>query len=166
MDNELGNVISTEVTRAESDLDNFRSRGLGILGVSGGLVTLTTGFITVASGAAHKEVLAADQRWVLGVGFAAYVLAAVFALFTNVPQKVKLADAENLENFVQNDWDDEGWDKQEALLGARYLKSLRKVTRRNARLLLAAIIFEIVGIGFTAAIAFVVLEHFRVLANL
>jgi hypothetical protein len=156
--NELGTLIAAEVTRAEADFQGGRTKALTIVGISGGLVTLTTGFLGVAAGG-NKDFLKSGDRWALVFAFAAFVAAAILALVTNLPSAVTLAKARELKPLVTDHWDADGWDQRVAELYVEYLISLRAVNSRTATLLTAAIGAEIAGIFFTAVMAFLALSH-------
>jgi hypothetical protein len=158
--NDLGTFIAGEVTRAEGDLQGARARALSVVGVAGGLVTLTTGFLALAAGS-NKDFFPAGDRWILVVAAVLFVLAAIVALVANIPRRVTLSNAEGLKPLVEKDWDDEGWDKQVASLQVDYLISLRSLNHRMAWLLSAAIVLEIAGIATIAAMAVSVLHTLK-----
>ena len=110
MSNALGDLIAAEVARAESDYSGVRARALSIVALTGGLVTLFAGLLTIAASSKH-DILQTDGRWVLLVTLAAYVLSAVAALVVNVPSNVESPKPADLMRFVEDNWDDEGWDK-------------------------------------------------------
>jgi MFS family permease len=157
MANDLGTFIAGEVARAEGDLQGARARALSVVGVAGGLVTLTTGFLALAAGS-DKDFFPSGDRWILVVAVVLFVLAAIVALTANIPRRVTLSNAEGLKPLVDKDWDDSGWDKEVASLQVDYLISLRNLNHAMAWLLSAAIVFEIAGIATTAAMAVTVLR--------
>jgi hypothetical protein len=159
MENELGNLVKAEVDRAEADLQAFRGRALGVLAVSGGLLTLASGFFAIASGATHQVKITSHERWILAVAFGLYVLSAITALLINIPGNIDLPDSETLEKYVQDDWNDAGWDQQATSVMVRYLSSLKSLNGRNAWNLIYAIAFEIGGILLTAVVAILVIGH-------
>ena len=158
MANELGTLIVAEVGRAESDFQGGRTKALSVVGIAGGIVTLTTGFLGVAAGS-NKDFLQAGDRWALVLALAAFVVAAILALIANLPAKVTLSKANELKPLVTEYWDAEGWDRRVAELYIDYLISLREANRRTAHLLTAAIACEIAGIAFTALLALLVVSH-------
>ena len=155
MAHDLGGMIASEVTRAEGDFAAFRTRALSIVGVSGGLVTLVSGFLALAAGSG-KPFLERSDRWALYVALAGYVGAVVVALLMNLPGTVRLSKANELKPLVDDHWDDEGWDQSVASFLLEYLVSLRAVNERSATLLTFAIGLEMVGIASTAVMAVLV----------
>lgn len=159
MENELGNLVQSEVSRAEVDLQGFRARALSVLAVSGGLVTLASGFFAIATGATHQVKITPAERWLLGVAFFFYVASAITALLVNRPRDVDLPDPTALQGFVDNNWNDTGWDKQASSVLATYLVSLKDLNKRNSWWLTAAIGLEILGVALTAVVAILVIGH-------
>lgn len=158
MAGDLGTLIASEVTRAETDFAAFRARSLSIVGLSGGLVTLTSGFLALAAGS-NKDFFPKGDRWSLVAALAAYVIAALAALVINLPSDVVLSKPEDVKVLVESNWEDEGWDQQVALFLLTYLESLRAANKNSAQWLTAAIVFEIAGITCTAVMAFLVMTH-------
>lgn len=158
MANDLGSFIAAEVTRAEVDYQGGRARALSIVGVAGGLVTLIGGFLAIAAGS-QKDFLPKSDRWTVVVAVFAYVAATVAALIVNAPAKVTDAKPAALLGFAQNNWNDEGWDQQVAILLAKYLSSLCETNSKAARWLIGAIACEIAGIAATAAMVLLIVQH-------
>jgi hypothetical protein len=156
--NALGELITSEVTRAEADYQNVRSRALSIVAVAGGLVTLLSGLLTIAAGS-KAHLLSLAGRWVLGCALIAYVLAAISALIVNVPSEVDAPTPEALGTLVESNWDDDGWDKSVATVLTTYLGSLVNANKSKNRWLIAAIVCEIAGIAFTAVLAILIVQH-------
>ncbi len=158
MPNDLGTLIAADVVRAETDLQALRTRALSVVGISGGLVTLVSGFLAIAAGG-DKDFLPDAARWTVVSALFAYVMATVSALVINLPTDVTAANAEDLQALAQEHWDDEGWDQQVAVLLSKYLVSLRTANASAARWLTVAIGFEIGGIAATAVMAVLVVDH-------
>jgi len=157
---DLGSLIAAEVTRAEADFQAFRTRALGIVSVAGGLVTLVAGFLSIAAGT-NKDILPTEARCTVLLALLSYVAATVLALVINVPASVRFARPQNLESFARENWDNEGWDQQAAIVLATYLTSLREANERAAKWLTGAIACEIGGIFFTAVMALLVIGSLR-----
>ena len=65
------------------------------------------------------------------------------------PVNIDEASPDELLTYVQQDWDDEGWEQRVAEVLGKYLISLRSRNKYSARQLVTAIGFEIFGIGAT-----------------
>jgi len=123
--------------------------------VSGGLVALVTGFLSLAAGS-DTVVVPVGARWLVIVAMLAFVVSTCAALVINMPSEIVPGDADALEGLVNDHWQATGWDQQVAQRQVGYLKSLRSANKEAAGWLTAAIGAEIVGIAFTAALAVVV----------
>jgi hypothetical protein len=156
--NDLGTLIATDVARGEADFQNVRGRALSVVSVAGGLVTLVTGFLAVAAGS-NKNFLPSSARWSVLAALLAYILSTISALIVNLPGRVTVASAENLRRLAEENWNDEDWDRQVAILLAEYLVSLRRSNAWSIRWVTAAIAFEITGIAATSAMALLVIQH-------
>jgi hypothetical protein len=128
------------------------------LSLSQVLVTLLSGLLTIAAGS-KTNLLSVGARWVLGVALVAYVGSAISALVVNVPSEVESPKPDALKALVENDWDDDGWDKSVATTMVTYLGSLSVANAAKTRWLIAAIACEIAGIGFTAILAILIVQH-------
>jgi hypothetical protein len=151
--NELGALIASDIASAEDDLARMRSSALNLVGVSGGLVTLTTGVVAVAGRAQTETLRSWGPRGVLIAGLLSYVAAGIVALRVNRPADLEMADATELERFARANWDDEGWDQQVAIVRAKYLARLRSVNEEVAKGYAASIGLTIAGIAFTVIVA-------------
>jgi hypothetical protein len=158
MANDLGAHIATEVTRAETDYQNVRSRALSIVGVTSGLVTLITALLGVAEAEKLTAILGA-ARWSLFGGLVIFVLSTLCALLINRPQDITASNTDSLTTLVANDWDDEGWDRSVAEFLVKYLATLRNDNKRTASLLRWAIAFQLGGVGaFTITSLLIILK--------
>jgi hypothetical protein len=156
--NELGVLIGAAVTRAETDFKSYRDRALSVVGLAGGLVTLTAGFLSIAAGS-DKDFLPDNGRILVLLALLSYVSATVCALVVHLPSGATEVDPAVLKEFAEKNWGDEGWDQQAAVFSASYLTSLDRAIRSMARLLTLAIACEIAGITFTALMAIVVVRN-------
>jgi hypothetical protein len=159
--NDLGQIVAAEVGRAEADYQAVRSRALNIVGLAGGLVTLVTGLLAIAVGSTKVErvVLSGDARWTLGLALLGFVASTVCALVINLPGRVTAFDVPNLRMKVQDEWDASGQDQEGAAVLVDYLDSLRVNNGLNARLLMAAILCQILGIVGMATTAILIANH-------
>jgi hypothetical protein len=156
--NALGDLIASEVKRAEDDYQGVRSKALSVVTLAGGLVTLLSGLLTIAA-SSRTNLLRSDGRWVMGFAIGAFVGAGIIALWVNVPSTVESPKPEALKTLVENNWDDEGWDQKTTKVMATYLISMSKANNSKAWWLIGAISFEIVGIGLTGALGILVVGH-------
>jgi hypothetical protein len=101
--NQLGLYIASEVARAEQDYQNVRSRSLNLMTVSGGLVALVTGLLTVAAGTV-KSVIPSNARWTVATAMGAFILSTVCALKINWPQNVESSEETKLNELIDNSW--------------------------------------------------------------
>jgi hypothetical protein len=156
--NYLGANVAAEVSRAEQDYQNVRSRALSLVGVSGGLVALVSGLLAIAAGSA-KPVLPPNSRWTIGAALLAFVLSTICALCDQSAWGSYGERCPSLRDLVNKDWDDTGWDRQVASILVDYLESLRKDNEGNANWLIASIAFQILGIALTAVMAILILTN-------
>jgi len=159
--NGLGQIVAAEVGRAETDYQMVRSRALNIVGLAGGLVTLVTGLLAIAVGSPKVErvLLPGRARWSLSVALLGFVASTVCALVINIPGRVTVFEVPNLRMKVRDEWDASGQDQEGAALLVDYLGSLRVNNKRNAGLLMAAILCQIVGIVGIAITAVLIAQH-------
>ena len=156
--NALGEYVAAEVTRAELDYQNVRSRALSLVAASGGLVALVSGLLAIAAGSS-KSAVPSDSEWTIGIALGFFVISTICALEINLPQQVISGDVSKLGSLVECHWDDTGWDKSVATILVQYLASLRKDNSRNAKWLKASIGLQILGISFIAVSAILILVH-------
>ncbi len=158
MPNDLGQFIKDEVARAEGDFQGFRTRSLNLVAMSGVLVTLTTGLLSVAAGS-RNDVVPSSALWVVLVTMLAFILAAIFALMIHLTVMVRLPDETLLDTYVRDHWTAPNLEERVAEQAVKYLTSLREANSSAADWMNRAIIAEIVGIGSTALLATLVLQH-------
>jgi hypothetical protein len=157
--NQLGLTISTEVTRAETDYQNVRSRALSVIGLSGGLVALVSGSIAIAAGSNKVDFAPLPARIALLLALLSFIVASVLALLINRPGTVNALTADELKDYAENHWDDDGWDQQTAVYLTSYLGSLRISNDSTASKLTTAIWFEIAGVALTGLTALLIMYH-------
>lgn len=143
----LGALIQAEVSRAEGDLKEIRSRGQAVLTVSGALVTLLAAVVALAVGKDAKLELTGLTMGATAVALLAFVVATVFVLFILGPASVLAVSGGDLSKYARNNWQDAGWDKQVAIVSTIYLESLRRANGRLNNRLRGAVAAEVVGIA-------------------
>jgi hypothetical protein len=153
----LGTLISDEVTRAELDYQNFRSRALNVVTTAGGIVTLITGLLAIAIGTT-AVVVTYECKVLLIVALVLLLVSACLALGINLPQRVQAAHEGELATFVKREWGHRGWEQRTAEFLVTYLASLRSDNKHSSRLLKFSIGAEILGLVFLAAAAVTILD--------
>lgn len=153
MADELVRIIGDEVSRAEATFSGMRAKALTIVGMSGGIVALTTGFLALAGvkGGRDINLLA---RIVILLAFLAFVAAAVFALLVNLPSDVTSAKPADLTTLINENWEDD-WAKSAARFQVKYLESLQTVNEAVAKNFTNAVRAEVAGVGLVALLALV-----------
>jgi hypothetical protein len=151
--NELGALIADETKRAETDFTAVRNRGQAVLTVSGGLITLVGGVLALAVGKDKTLVLNGFSAAAIVIALLGFVSATLYVLAMFGPSTVRGLDVDDLADYVEHNWDDDGWDQQAAKVLAEYLVSLRGVNEGLADLLVRAILCEVVGIVSVGAMA-------------
>lgn len=145
INNELGAYVASELAGAKADYQVVRNRALNLVSTSGGFVALVSGLLAIAAGVSKSSV-PIDARFSIALSLAAFVVSAIFALNINRPQTVTSSGHEQLAKFVENNWNDVGWDKSIALISVEYLATLRQNNKRTTQWLSKAITYQIVGI--------------------
>lgn len=153
MPNDLGDLIKSEVNRAEATMKGARDRGQAVLTASGALVTLLAGVLALAlSKDAHLE-LSCFLVVATITALVAFVAATVLVLLMYMPSQVVAVDDEKVAEFALANWEDEGWDQQVAIVLASYLVSLRAANKSLLNRLAGAVIAEVIGIASAAVMA-------------
>jgi hypothetical protein len=158
MNEKYADLIKAEVDEADATTSDFRARALTIVTTSGGLVTLLSGLIAVASGGSKTWVLPSEARGPLGWALVLYVVAAVLALLIHIPQKVERATPEALGELLTADDTNAKAISAIADLHLATLTSIRTLNARRAWYLLMAIAAEIAAIAATGLTAWRVVE--------
>ena len=154
--NALGALVSAEVTREETRRTDFRSRSVTLLGISSGIVTITTGL--VANAAISPGLKFSFTSAVLSVAaLVALVASACFTLLVNTSTHDYIVeDVTDLAVDVNCKWDDPGWDQEIARLQVDYLSRLRNSNEKKKWLLNMSVFSQILGVAIIAATAVIV----------
>ena len=144
-ENVLGAFIDAEVSRAETDFKSFRERAVSVVSVAATLATVLTGLLALAADKDEKLLPDNGAGW-LGLAMAFLVLSAVLGLMVHVPARVRAADVTELQSFVGEHWDDEGWDRSVAELQVKYLEDLRKANKSASHLFTAALAAQLLAV--------------------
>jgi hypothetical protein len=157
--NALGTLIQSEVTREELRRQDFRGRSVTLLGISAGVLTITTGLFTVA-GATTNTGLVRDAHALAIVALVALVLSAVSALAINTStHDYVVDDVGELKFDVTCEWDESDWDRRVADLEIDYLSRLRQSNRKKQWLLNTSIFLQIIGVAVIATSALMRLKN-------
>jgi hypothetical protein len=151
--NDLGDLIKSEVDRAEATMKAARERGQAVLTASGALVTLLAGVLALARGKDAHLVLSRFLVVASITALVAFVAATVLVLLMYMPSQVEAVDDEKVAEFAEANWADQGWDQQVAIVLASYLVSLRAANKSLLNRLVGAVIAEVIGIASAAVMA-------------
>ncbi|MEO3806665.1 hypothetical protein [Nonomuraea sp. B1E8] len=131
---------------------SLEQRGIAVISTSGTLIAITLGFITL--GTKNPSVaLPPTLPPLLMAALAGLVAACAAGLLINVPAKIPIIDATDLaESAARADWDatDRESAQVEQKIQAQVLVGLRKANRLRARVLLVALLFEVVSLMIMA----------------
>ncbi len=144
-------MMKDELAAQDARKESFERRGLAVVTTAGTLATLLFG-IAAFSTTGRTRPLPQDTKELLVVALVGFVIAGFLALLTNLPLRYELANLTTMLNRSQREPADS---EAEALRwSARvYEKALRTAKRSNNRkgqLLAAALVVEMVAVGFVA----------------
>ncbi|MEU4574664.1 hypothetical protein [Nonomuraea sp. NPDC023979] len=135
--------------------NSFEQRGIAVISTSGTLVTITLGFVALAT-RTQTYVLGATVVVLLVVALAGLILAAVTGLVVNLPARLPVVDVDDLRTADEGGDDLETARTEHEIL-ALVLTGLRQVNRRRARILFAALLVEVTALTVMAAAVVAVL---------
>ena len=146
-----GEFISAEIASEEARKSSLESRGLGVISTSGGLVTLLMGLAVVVTHAVGFA-LTDSERWLLTGAAGLYVVASGLGIATNWPVPSLRIDPESLVTLLDpTAWNEEASDAKRELAVVRRAQLADAVAwnERKARIVLAAMSFEVAAVSMT-----------------
>jgi hypothetical protein len=139
----VGELLDAEDKRRAS----LEARGASVITVSGTLVTLLLGLAAVITNDKTFE-LPAGARDPLSLAVVAFVIAALLAIATAVPQRSRITDPAELGRLLPTIWD-RGTDfafKKATATRLQQLASMQRANDRKALALLGAVIAQVVAV--------------------
>ena len=98
---EYAKYMEAQLAREEERKKWFEARGVTVITTSGTLATLLLGLIAIATKSTQTFTLPDASKTPLGLALVAFAVAALLAIFTNVPRSVDEADPEGLTAFAR-----------------------------------------------------------------
>lgn len=149
-------LVSLEETRK----DSLEKRGLAVITTAGALVTLLFGLAALSTRKSQTFSLPTPAEISLAIGLGLFFVSACIAIATNVPLPYRGLDVKLLRRDLEcGDWSAPVEAAAQKVTGTR-LRVLEDATTKNgrkAKLLLAALAFEVLAVAaVAAAIGFVV----------
>jgi hypothetical protein len=144
--------VKDELAAQDARKASFEQRGITVITTSGVLVTLLLGLAALSTKKADTFVLPAGADDALSIALVLFVAAAVSALLGNVPLKYDAVRPEDVKARLK---EEDPRDAAQAAkdIGLTRLNALTDAKRKNTWkgwLLIAALSFEIVAVGFVA----------------
>jgi hypothetical protein len=152
-------LVADQLADERAKKSSLEQRGMAVISTSGTLVTITLGFVALAT-RAETYVLGAPVVVLLVLALVGLVLAAATGLVVNLPARLPVVDARELAEVARTGWnDDPGPEavRAEHEVLAQLLTDLRQVNQRRARLLFAALLVEVTALAVMAVAVVVVL---------
>jgi hypothetical protein len=140
-------LLTDQLADERAKKNSLEQRGIAVISTSGTLVTITLGFVALAT-RAQTYVLGATVVVLLVVALAGLVLAAATGLVVNLPARLPVVDAGELA-AASGDDDLETVRAEHEVL-AHVLTDLRQVNRRRAQILFAALLVEVTALAVMA----------------
>jgi 4-hydroxybenzoate polyprenyltransferase len=153
-------LLLDQLADARTTKGSLEQRGLAVIATAGTLVTITLGFVALAT-RNSSYTLRPSVVILLLIALAAVVAAAAAGLFVNLPARIPVIDAGDLARIAsQPDWDvtDRESSRAEHQTLAHLLAGLRKVNQKRALILFLALLFEVLALllmGISVAIVLV-----------
>lgn len=147
-------VLTDQLADERAKKNSLEQRGIAVISTSGTLVTITLGFVALAT-SAQTHVLDTTVVVLLVVALGGLVLAAAAGLIVNLPVRLPVVDAGELA--TANGDDDVETNRAEYEILARLLTDLRRVNRRRAKILFAALLVEVTALAVMAVAVVAVL---------
>ena len=147
-------LVTTEDARRAS----LEARGASVITSSGALVTLLFALSALVT-KQQSFVLSSGPRKLLALGTVAFVLAAMLAIGTYVPRRSRLTNPVELARQLPELWkhDNDFARKKTAISRLAELADSQRVNDVKARLLVAAVVFEVIGVLLVALSVLVIL---------
>ncbi|HET6707089.1 hypothetical protein [Amycolatopsis sp.] len=145
-------LLDDQLSDERAKKNSLEQRGIAVISTAGTLVTITLGFVALAT-RTPTYVLGAPVVVLLVVALGGLIVAAAAGLLVNLPARLPIVDAAELTAADEEDDDPE----TEREVIAHLLTGLRKVNRRRARILFAALLLEVAALAVMAVAAVIAL---------
>jgi hypothetical protein len=146
-------IVKDQLSEERLRKTSLEQRALSVVATSGALATLLFGLAAFAA-QASKISLNPWQRSSILAAVAGFLVAAVMALLVQIPIPYREASLEKLDLWTQRaPWlspDVIEAARLEAVLGYFTIKSARRLNKYKARLLFAAVLFDVLAVGAVA----------------
>lgn len=152
--------IASQVASQEERKRSLEQRGLAVITTSGALVSLLFGLAAILTGAADYALPDASKPWIIGA-LAAFVLAGISAILTNVPLRYRGPTADALKGVIEDRWDDAPAtaEREVALTQVKVIRRAKRLNRLKGRALAIAISVEILGaLSLAVAVAIILCQ--------
>jgi hypothetical protein len=142
-------LLDDQLADERAKKNSLEQRGIAVISTAGTLVTITLGFVALATRAPTYVLASVVVLLVVALGG---LIVAAAGLLVNLPARLPIVDADEL---IAADTEDDGSEtaRAEHEVLARLLPDLRKVNRRRARLLFAALLVEVSVMAVAVVIA-------------
>jgi hypothetical protein len=138
---------------------SLEQRGLAVISTAGTLVAIILGFVALATRNPSSS-LPGTAALLLLIALLVLVIASAAGLLVNLPARTPIVDAEGLVAMADHaDWNrpDPETARTEYRLQGQMLIALRKVNRVRARVLISALLLEVLALTLMATSAVVAL---------
>jgi hypothetical protein len=145
--------IKDEEEHQEARKQSIEQRGVSVITTSGVLVTALFGLTALSTKKKPTFHLSHSAEILLIVALILFFLAAIAALFTNLPRSYRAVTPAGLRTAVDNRWDESVFEAQKMIAKTR-LKTIRRSQELNqvkARVLAVSMALEAAAVAFVAA---------------
>ena len=141
--------IKEQLDAQEERKTSLEQRGLAVITTSGALVTLLFGLTALSTKGAATFDIPDTASTFLTIALVFFVLAAVSAIFTNLPRSYQGVTVDALRGAVKNRWDDTDAEaaRMVALTQLKTLAAAKRVNEQKGWALIAAMGLEIIAVA-------------------
>jgi hypothetical protein len=153
--------IDEQTAAQEARKTSLEQRGLAVITTSGALVTLLFGLTALSVRPDSRFVIPGVAAALLVVALAFFVLAALFAIVTNLPRSYEGVTVDALRGAVNSRWEDDEVtaSRMIALTQLKVLASAKAMNNQKGLALALAMSSEIIAVALVgAAVGFVLWE--------
>jgi|1186.fasta_scaffold14732_3 hypothetical protein len=150
--------IAEQVVREDARKESVERRGLAVVTTSGALATLLFALAALST-KANDFHLSGWSEFFLALAVVAFVVAAGFAIATNLPLNYEEVEPDELLDAVREKWGDSKIqaERMSSFTRLKVLKKAREQNGRKANWLFDAIVAEGFGVLFVAIAVLVIL---------
>lgn len=152
--------IAEQLSRQDARKASLEQRGISVITSSGTLVSLLFALVAVLTGAEDFELPEDAQPWLFAAA-AAFVLAGIGGILTNVPGRYSSPEAASLDKVIEERWSDSPEDA-EAEIAATQVEIFARAKAVNSfkgKILIAAVAAEVLAVLFLAIAIGVILAR-------